>query len=100
MAIHSSAVIAPGAQLDSSVEVGAFTVIGPHVQIGAGTRIGPHVVIEGHTTIGRDNQIFQFSSLGAAPQDKKYAGEPTRLEIGDRNTIREFCTFKDRKSVV
>ena len=93
MAIHSSAVIAPGAQLDSSVEVGAFTVIGPHVQIGAGTRIGPHVVIEGHTTIGRDNQIFQFSSLGAAPQDKKYAGEPTRLEIGDRNTIREFVTF-------
>lgn len=93
MAIHSSAVIAPGAQLDSSVEVGAFTVIGPHVQIGAGTRIGPHVVIEGHTTIGRDNQIFQFGSLGAAPQDKKYAGEPTRLEIGDRNTIREFVTF-------
>ena len=93
MAIHSSAVIAPGAQLDSSVEVGAYAVIGPHVQIGAGTRIGPHVVIEGHTTIGRDNQIFQFSSLGAAPQDKKYAGEPTRLEIGDRNTIREFATF-------
>jgi len=93
MAIHSSAVIAPGAQLDSSVEVGAYAVIGPHVQIGAGTRIGPHVVIEGHTTIGRDNQIFQFSSLGAAPQDKKYAGEPTRLEIGDRNTIREFVTF-------
>lgn len=96
--IHASAIIEPGAQLDSSVEVGAYSVIGANVRIDAGTRIGPHVVIEGHTTIGRDNQIFQFASLGAAPQDKKYAGEPTRLEIGDRNTIREFCT--DRKSVV
>ncbi|MCA1323534.1 acyl-ACP--UDP-N-acetylglucosamine O-acyltransferase [Herbaspirillum sp. alder98] len=91
--IHPTAVIAPGAQLDSSVEVGPFTVIGPDVRIDAGTRIGPHVVIEGHTTIGRDNQIFQFGSIGAAPQDKKYADEPTRLEIGDRNSIREFVTF-------
>ncbi len=91
--IHPTAVIDPRAQLDSSVEVGAYAVIGPHVKIGAGTRVGPHAVIEGHTTIGRDNRIFQFVSLGAAPQDKKYADEPTLLEIGDRNTIREFCTF-------
>jgi UDP-N-acetylglucosamine acyltransferase len=91
--IHPTAVIEAGAELDSSVEVGAYSVIGAHVRIGAGTKVGPHVVIEGHTTIGRDNQIFQFGSLGAAPQDKKYAGEPTRLEIGDRNTIREFVTF-------
>src|SRR5450830_1569875 len=91
--IHPTAVIESGAQLDSTVEVGAYSVIGANVRIDAGTKIGPHVVIEGHTTIGRDNQIFQFGSLGAAPQDKKYAGEPTRLEIGDRNTIREFVTF-------
>lgn len=91
--IHPSAIIAPDARLDASVEVGAYSVIGGNVCIGAGTRIGPHVVIDGHTTIGCDNRIFPFSSLGAAPQDKKYAGEPTRLEIGDRNTIREFVTF-------
>ena len=81
------------AQLDSSVEVGAYSVIGPQVKIGARTKIGPHVVIEGDTTIGCDNVFYQFSSIGAAPQDKKYGGEPTRLVIGDRNTIREFCTF-------
>lgn len=91
--IHSTAVIEPGAELDSSVEVGAYSVIGANVRIDADTRIGPHVVIEGHTTIGRENRIFQFASLGAAPQDKKYAGEPTRLEIGYRNTIREFVTM-------
>jgi UDP-N-acetylglucosamine acyltransferase len=91
--IHPSAIVDPQAELDSSVEVGAFSIIGPHVRIGAGTVVGPHVVIEGHTTIGRDNKFFQFSSIGAAPQDKKWAGEPTRLEVGDRNTVREFCTF-------
>lgn len=91
--IHPTAIVDPKASLDSSVEVGAYSIIGPDVQIAARTKIGPHVVIEGHTTIGNDNSIFQFSSLGAAPQDKKYAGEPTRLEIGNRNTIREFCTF-------
>jgi UDP-N-acetylglucosamine acyltransferase len=91
--IHSTAIVDPHAELDSSVEVGPYAVIGPHVRIGAGTRIGSHVVIEGRTTIGRDNQIFQFNSLGAIPQDKKYAGEPCELRIGDRNTIREFCTF-------
>jgi len=91
--IHPTAVIDPAAQLDSTVSVGPYAVIGPHVRIGAGTKIGAHCVIEGHTTIGRDNQIFQFNSLGAVPQDKKYAGEPCELRIGDRNTIREFCTF-------
>jgi UDP-N-acetylglucosamine acyltransferase len=92
-AIHSTAIVHPGAELDSSVTVGPYTVIGPHVKVGAGTTIGPHCVIEGHTTIGQDNRIFQFNSLGAIPQDKKYAGEPCELIIGDRNTIREFCTF-------
>ncbi|PZU42436.1 MAG: acyl-[acyl-carrier-protein]--UDP-N-acetylglucosamine O-acyltransferase [Acidovorax sp.] len=91
--IHSTALVDAAAQLDPTVTVGPYAVIGPHVQIGARTSIGAHCVIEGHTRIGEDNRIFQFSSLGAAPQDKKYAGEPTRLEIGHRNTIREFCTF-------
>ena len=92
-AIHATALVDPGAELDSSVTVGPYTVIGPHVRVGAGTTIGPHCVLEGHTTIGQDNRIFQFNSLGAIPQDKKYAGEPCELVIGDRNTIREFCTF-------
>jgi UDP-N-acetylglucosamine acyltransferase len=91
--IHPTALVDSAAQLDSSVTVGPYTVIGPHVRVGQGTTIGPHCVIEGHTTIGCDNRIFQFSSLGAVPQDKKYAGEPCELHIGDRNTIREFCTF-------
>ncbi len=91
--IHSTAIVDPLAELDPTVSVGPYAVIGPHVRVGAGTTIGPHTVIEGRTTIGRDNRIFQFASLGAVPQDKKYAGEPTELVIGDRNTIREFCTF-------
>ena len=91
--IHPTAIIDPKAELDSSVRVGPYTVIGAHVQIGAGTGIGAHAVIEGHTTIGENNTIFQFASLGAVPQDKKYAGEPTRLIIGNNNTIREFTTF-------
>lgn len=91
--VHSTAIVDPKAEIDASVSVGPYAVIGAHVRIGAGTTVGPHCVIEGHTTIGRDNRIFQFSSLGAIPQDKKYAGEPTELVIGDRNTIREFCTF-------
>ena len=91
--IHPTALVDAGAELDASVTVGPYTVIGPHVRIGAGTSVGPHCVIEGHTTIGRDNRIFQFNSLGAIPQDKKYGGEPCELVIGDRNTIREFCTF-------
>ena len=91
--IHSSAIIDPRAELDSSVEVGAYSVVGANVKVGENTKIGSHVVLKGPTTIGKNNQIFQFSSLGEAPQDKKYAGEPTTLEIGDNNTIREFCTF-------
>ena len=91
--IHSTALVDPQAQLDSSVEVGPYSVIGPHVRMGAGTRVGAHCVVEGHTTIGKNNHIFQFNSIGAIPQDKKYAGEPCELHIGDRNTIREFCTL-------
>ena len=91
--IHQTAIVHPGARLGANVSIGAYSIIGEHVQIGDNTEIGPHVVIEGHTTIGRDNRIFQFCSIGAEPQDKKYAGEPTRLEIGERNVIREFCTF-------
>ncbi len=91
--IHQTAIIAPGAKLDSSVTVGPYTVIGEHVTIGAGTTVGPHAVIEGHTEIGRDNQIFQFASIGAVPQDLKFAGEVSYLKIGDRNKIREFVTI-------
>jgi len=91
--IHPSALVHPGARLGVNVSVGAYSIIGEHVEIGANTRVGPHVVIEGFTRIGNDNRIFQFCSLGAVPQDKKYAGEATRLEIGDGNTIREFCTL-------
>lgn len=91
--IHETAIVHPGAKLADDVKVGAFSIIGEHVEVGAGTVIGPHVVITGDTRIGRNNRIFQFCSLGEIPQDKKYAGEPTRLEIGDNNTIREFCTF-------
>ncbi len=90
---HPTAIIHPNAKLADDVQVGAYSLIGEHVEIGAGTTIGPHVVINGHTRIGKNNRIFQFSSLGEIPQDKKYAGEPTRLEIGDDNMIREFCTF-------
>lgn len=91
--IHPSAVIDPKAELGERVSVGAFTLIGPHVRVGEGTSIGPHCVVEGRTTIGSDNRFFQFVSVGAAPQDKKYAGEPTELHIGNGNTIREFCTL-------
>ena len=91
--VHPTAIVDARAELDATVSVGPYAVIGPHVRIGAGTTIGSHCVIEGRTTIGRDNRIFQFASLGAVPQDKKYAGEATELVIGDRNTIREFCTF-------
>jgi UDP-N-acetylglucosamine acyltransferase len=91
--IHPTAIVEPGAELDDSVVVGPYSIVREHVRIAAGTTIGPHCVIEGRTTIGRDNRIFQFCSLGAVPQDKKYADEPTELAIGDRNLIREFCTF-------
>jgi UDP-N-acetylglucosamine acyltransferase len=90
--IDSRAVISPQAQIAADVDVGPFSVIGAGVEIGAGTWIGPHAVINGPTRIGADNKIFQFASLGDAPQDKKYKGEPTRLEIGDRNVFRECVT--------
>ena len=91
--VHATALVDPAAELAASVSIGPYAVIGPHVRIGEGTTVGAHCVIEGRTTIGRDNRIFQFASLGAVPQDKKYAGESTELVIGDGNTIREFCTF-------
>lgn len=91
--IHPTALVDPKAELDSGVSVGPYTVIGPNVKVGAGTRIGSHCVIEGHTTIGRDNRVYQFVSLGSDNQDKKYAGEPCELIIGDRNTIREYSTY-------
>ena len=93
MTIHPTALIDKRAELDSTVEVGPYTVIGPKVKIGARTRVGPHAVIEGDTTIGKENAIFQFAAIGAIPQDLKYAGEPTRLVIGDHNQIREFATI-------
>ena len=90
--IDARAVISPQAHIAADVEIGPFTIIGANVVIGARTWIGPHVVVNGPTSIGADNKIFQFTSLGDAPQDKKYKGEPTRLEIGDRNIFREFVT--------
>jgi len=91
--IHPTAIVHPGAKLGAGVSIGPYSIVGEHVELGASTAIGPHVVVTGHTTLGRENRVFQFCSIGEEPQDKKFAGEPTRLEIGDRNTIREFCTF-------
>ena len=91
--IHATALIHPSARLADNVSVGPYSIIDEYVEIGEGTSIAAHCVITGHTRIGRNNQIFPFCSLGQGPQDKKYAGEPTRLEIGDNNTIREYCSF-------
>jgi UDP-N-acetylglucosamine acyltransferase len=91
--IHPTAVIDKSARIGKNVEIGPYSIIGPDVEIGDGTWIGPHVVIKGPTIIGKDNKIYQFASLGDLSQDKKFRGERTLLEIGDRNTIREFCTF-------
>jgi UDP-N-acetylglucosamine acyltransferase len=91
--IHPTAIIAGGAELHPSVEVAPYAVIGPEVRIGAGSSVGPHAVIEGRTTLGERNRVFQFASVGAIPQDLKYAGEPTSLVIGDGNQIREFSTL-------
>ena len=91
--IHSLAIVDPGAKLGKDVHIGAFSIIGAGVEIGSGTWIGPHVVINGPTRIGNENRIYQFSSLGEVPHHLGYKGEPTRLEIGDRNTIREYCTL-------
>jgi UDP-N-acetylglucosamine acyltransferase len=93
MSIHPTAIIAPDAKLAADVEVGPYTVIGAHVELGSGCRIGPHAVINGPTVMGRDNHVFQFASIGEAPQDLSYKGEPTRLEVGDRNTFRECVTI-------
>jgi UDP-N-acetylglucosamine acyltransferase len=91
--IHPSAIIQPGAKLAAGVEVGPYSIIGPEVEVGEGSWIGPHVVIDGRTRIGRNNRIHPFASIGGPPQDKKYAGEPTSVEIGDGNTIREYVTI-------
>jgi len=91
--IHKTALVSPTAELHPTVSVGPYSIIGEHVRIDEGTRVGPHCVIDGHTTIGKNNEFYRFSSIGGIPQDKKYAGEPTRLEIGDGNTIREYVTI-------
>lgn len=91
--VHATAIVHPGAQLAPGVSIGAYSIVGEHVVLGAGTWVGPHVVIEGHTRLGRNNRVYQFASIGAPPQDKKYAGEPTVVEIGDGNTMREGVTI-------
>ena len=91
--IHKSVIISETAKISDNVEIGPFSIIGDHVEIGEGTRINSHVVINGPTIIGSENHIYQFTSIGDDPQDKKYRGEPTRLKIGNRNTIREYCTI-------
>ncbi|MEM7194402.1 MAG: acyl-ACP--UDP-N-acetylglucosamine O-acyltransferase [Pseudomonadota bacterium] len=91
--IHPTAIVDSGASLDEGVEIGAYSIVESDVVIGKDTWVGPHVVIKGHTSIGQRNKIYQFSSIGEAPQYSGYAGEPTRLEIGDDNTIREYCTL-------
>ncbi len=92
--IHNTAIVSPGAELGDGVSVGPYSVIGPNVKIGARTKVGPHVVIEGHTTLGEENDIFQFASVGSAPQDLKFRNEPSTLIIGKRNKIREFVTLQ------
>jgi len=91
--IHPTAIVAPEAELADDVTVGAYSIVGPGVRIAAGTQVGPHCIIDGHTTIGRDNVFYRFCSIGGMPQDKKYKGEPTRLEIGDGNMVREYVTI-------
>ena len=91
--IHPTALVAPGAVIADDVEIGPYCVIGEHVSIDAGTIVGPHCVIDGHTRIGKNNHFYRFCSIGGMPQDKKYAGEPTRLEIGDGNMVREYVTI-------
>ena len=91
--IDPRAIVDPGAEIGAGVEIGPFAVVSAGVRIGAGSTVGSHAVIKGPTTLGRDTRVFQFASIGDAPQDRKYAGEPTRLEVGDRNVFREFCTI-------
>ena len=96
--IHPTAIVHPQAKLDENVKIGPYSLIGKSVEIGSGTEIGSHVNITGQTRIGKSNKIFHYSSIGEQPQDMKYKGQETFLEIGDRNTIREFCTIKYRNS--
>jgi len=91
--VHPTAIVHSGARLAPGVAIGAYSMVGEHVVLGEGTWLGPHVVIEGHTRLGRNNRVYQFASIGAPPQDKKYAGEPTAVEIGNGNTIREGVTI-------
>lgn len=91
--IHATAIVHPAAKIAPGVEIGPYAVIGEHVSLGEGTTVGPHAVIEGWTEIGKDNRIFQFASVGAAPQDLKFHGEKSFLRIGDRNMVREFVTL-------
>jgi UDP-N-acetylglucosamine acyltransferase len=93
VSVHATAIVHPEARLDPTVEVGPYAVIGARVKLGAGTVVGSHAVLDGDTTVGERNRIFHHASVGAAPQDLKYAGEPTRLVIGDDNQIREFTTL-------
>jgi len=93
MAIHPTAIVEAGAEVDPSCEVGPYAVVGANVKLGAGSIVGAHAVLSGHTTLGRENRVFPFAALGGVPQDLKYRGEPTRLEIGDRNTFREYTTI-------
>lgn len=94
VSIHPTAIVSPGATLDAGVTVGPYCVVGPHARIGKGTKLHSHVVIEGHTTLGEGNEVFPFASVGHAPQDLKYKGEPTELLIGDFNRIREGATLQ------
>lgn len=91
--IHATAIVSPGAEIADDVEIGAYSLIGPNVSIGPGTQVGPHCIIDGHTRIGANNVFYRFCSIGGMPQDKKYRGEPTRLEIGDGNMFREYVTL-------
>ena len=93
MSIHPTAIVSPGARVSPDVQIGAYSIVGEHVSIDEASWIGPHVVLEGRTSIGRNNRIYQFASIGGPPQDKKYGGEPTAVEIGDGNTIREYTTI-------
>jgi UDP-N-acetylglucosamine acyltransferase len=91
--IHPTAIVAPGAQLDTGVEIGAYAVIGRHVRIGRGTRVMTHATVDGRTTLGAENEIYPYTSLGSTPQDLKYGGEESRLVLGDRNRVREFASL-------
>jgi len=93
MSVHSTAIVEAGAELHPSCEIGPYACIGPHVSLGPGVQVGPHAVVQGHTRIGEGTHVFQLASVGAPPQDLKYAGEPTRLEVGAHNQIREFATL-------